>query len=65
MGDFTSDIAVKHAFPGEFTIRHTLDVSPSVASIAKDIRNVVISAVVAWSIVSIVSSISARRNPSS
>ncbi|GME32882.1 putative checkpoint protein kinase protein [Neofusicoccum parvum] len=65
MGDFTSDIAVKHAFPGEFVIRHTLDISPSVASIAKDIRNVVISAVVAWSIVSLVSTITHRRNPSS
>lgn len=51
-----SDVAVRHAvgFPDQLLIRHSLEVSPSLVTIAKEARNCIIAITAAWTIVSIV-----------
>lgn len=57
MEAFMSDFAAKHAidFPGQLIVQHTLDISPRVASVAKDARNCIVAFILAWAVVSIVS----------
>ena len=58
MEAFGSDVSVRHAIalPGELVVKHILDISPSVVSVAKEIRNCVFAAALAWAVVQLVRS---------
>ena len=60
-----SDVGIKHAVRfNDLTIRHTIDFTPSVASIAKEIRYCVIALVLGFSTVTIVKSFLSFRDRS-
>lgn len=53
-----SDVRVKHLvdFTDHIIIKHTLDITPEATKVVKEVRNVALVLIVAWSIVAIVNS---------
>jgi hypothetical protein len=53
-----SDVGVKHLvdFTDQIIIKHTLDITPETIKVVKEVRNVALALIVAWSVVSIVNS---------
>jgi hypothetical protein len=63
--DLSSDVAVRHLLRfNELHIRHSLDVSPSVTTIAREIRYCVIAVVLGWTTISVVKGILSFRRQS-
>ena len=61
--DFVDGAAVRHAVAfTTLNIRHSIELSPSTASIAKEVRYCIITIVVAFSVVSIVKSVLGVRS---
>lgn len=60
-----SDVAVRHAVAvNTFSVHHSIDISPSVVSIAKEIRYCVLAVVIGYSVTSIFRSVwNSRRTP--
>lgn len=59
-----SDVGVRHAIAfSTLNIRHTLDISPSTVSVAKEIRISIIAIVLGLTAASIIKSVLASRKP--
>lgn len=60
-----SDVGVRHAIAfAPLNIKHSIDISPSAVSIAREVRFCVIAIVVGFAAASIVKSIATFRKPS-
>lgn len=51
----SSDVCVRHAVKvtDNLLVTHIIDLSPSAVRVAKDVRNCVLAAVLAWAVISI------------
>lgn len=57
-----SDVAVKHAVAfTTWNVKHSVDISPSAVSLAREVRISVIAIVLGWTTISIVRSVLASR----